>query len=203
MAAAEAGVCNMALLRIGQAQTIDNLNEASVAARACKAFFATARDAVLEARPWPFASHRATLAQLATLTTTQLGQWGYGYSMPADCLAPRYLFSGTDEPAGDADVPFATEDDPATGKILLTNLKSAVLVYTAQILAPPKWSAMFTDALAYKLASDLALGLAKKPDLADSMLKKYLIAVGLAAAAAKQQTRETSPQPESQYVRGR
>lgn len=200
MASAEAPVCNLALLRIGQLQTIDSLADPTTPGKACAVLYAAARDAVLERRPWPFATRRATLA---TLSTGARGQWSVGYTVPSDCIAPRYLFNGTDEPTADELVPYAVENDAVAGKLILTNLSGAVLVYTAQIIAPPLWSPLFTDCLAWKLAADLCLALPKKGQLWGPMMQAYERSLETAAAAALNQQQATMPEADSAFVRGR
>lgn len=200
MATAEAGICNIALRRIGQGQEIDNLNQASVTARACKTFYADARDAVLEARVWPFAKRRAGLSEVADGAR---GQWAYCYTLPADCIRPLYLFNGSDEPTADQLVPFDVEDDATVGKVLVTNLSPAPLVYTSQITTVAKFPPLFVDCLAWKLAADLALALTKKTAFADGCFQKFIAMLGVANAAQLNATQPTLPGASSAFVRVR
>lgn len=215
MASAEAGVCNRALLRIGQTQAIANLTDANVTARTCLAEFADARDEVLEARPWPFAMRRATLAPLSGNTRDG---WLYVCAWPADCVAPRYIHNpalqATVDPAGElqaspvsmqsalpVDIPFITENDEVAGNVILTNQLAPVLVYTARITAPALWGKHFTNALVFKLAAVLALSIRKSTPLAAAMDAKYEFALARAGRVFNNQ--KPPPRPMSVFERNR
>lgn len=218
-ATAEARVCNRALLRIGQTRLIESLEERNNWARACKALYADSRDATLEARDWPFARRRKVLA---AMTDGERGGYAYAYPLPPDCLAPRYIEpSGGSSPVADLDtgltldvdpsgllmqtgaIPFETEDDAKHGRVLITDWPDAEVVYTARILPVPRFTATFLDALAYKLASDLALGVAKKPALGEQMLRAFELTLARAAAASsKQMKSRVRPRSTFERIRG-
>ncbi len=215
----EAAVCNRSLARIGQLQTITDLLDKSVVARACNTEFADARDEVLEARPWPFAMRRASLASVANLTRNIDG-WLFAYPLPDDCVTPRYIHNpalqATVDPADamlldpvqsqtalPVDIPFIKEDGApdVSGSILLTNQAApAVLVYTARV-ALGVWTRHAVNALVYKMASVLALSVAKKPQLAQAMDGKFEWA--LARAAREFNNQKPAPRPMSVFERNR
>ncbi len=199
MATAEARVCNRALLRIGQSQGISDLAQPNSTARACLALWQDSVEATLEARWWPFARRRAVLA---AITDGERGGWAFAYPLPADCLAPRYIDLETGDEA--EPVPFETEDDGdgGSGRVLLTDAEEPVLVYTGRVLKVPRFTPTFIDALAYKLASDLALSVAKKPALAEQMLRAFELTLARAAAASSKQ-RKPRKRPLSVFERVR
>jgi hypothetical protein len=215
MATAEARICNRALARIGQLQQIVSLDQASAIARACKALYADSRDATLEARDWPFARRRSVLGAIAD---GQRGGWAYAYTLPADCIAPRYIEPNQNNlddddvliaPAdilglvsGNRGIAFETEDDAALGRVLLTDQPDAELVYTARIEAVPRFTSTFVDALSYKLASDLALSVAKRPPLAEALQREFELTLARAAAASSKQQKPRRP-PLSSFERNR
>lgn len=215
MATAEAGVCNRALLRIGSSQLINDLGQNSPTARSCLALYPDARDATLEARWWPFARRRKVLA---ALTDGERGGWAYAYTLPSDCIAPRYIdgdsdpedtndiLTGTFDPTGITSgalpVPFETEDDETSGRVLLTDQPSAELVYTARIDQVARFTPTFKDALAFKLAADLAFGVAKKPAVGEAMLKAFEAALSRAAASSSKQAKPRR-RPMSVFERNR
>lgn len=209
----EARICNRALLRIGQSRQITSLEEGTIWARACKAIFEDSRDVCLEAFWWPFARRRATLGAIAD---GERGGFAYAYTLPDDCIAPRFL-----EPTGTADVddesiigdptgiisgakpiPFELEDDEDKGRILLTDVEEAELVYTARITQVVRFSPLFVDALAYLLASDLAFGVAKRPAKGEAMLRAHELKITRAAALAAK-ARKPRARPASVFERGR
>lgn len=198
MATTAEGVCNIALLRLGQRDTIASLGEQSAQARACNALFETARDAVLQLAIWGFATKRALLA---ALTGEERSGWTYAYALPTDCIAPRLIWPGDWPVAPDARIPYA-EESTGTARLILTNQPDAELVYTARITAVPLFSPLFQQALAWYLAADLALALPVKPGLAAQMQQGFRLALSQAQAANFNQQQE-SPPPDADAIRAR
>jgi hypothetical protein len=191
MAVTEASICNVALLRVGQRQTIDSLEEATTEAMACKALYPFARDSLLEEVWWSWATKRQVLALTAETRTG----WSYVYAFPSDCVTARYLSASVRFPAEDQTIPFAFEaSDDGTARVLLTDQESAELVYTAGITNPNLWSAMARDALAWRLAADLVSALPVKPQLAAQALGMAARRALEAAAADRAQSQLDRPQ---------
>jgi hypothetical protein len=114
-------ISNLALARIGILQGIDDLDEASDEARACKLAFDACLDGLMEAHDWPFISNRT--AGLGLVETDPSDAWAYSYRLPSD-----YLMAGS---LGDG-IPFTLSSD-ATGGLLLTSINPATLTYRARI----------------------------------------------------------------------
>jgi hypothetical protein len=214
MPTAEVRICNRALARIGQTQQITSLDQANSAARACKALFADSRDATLEAHDWPFARRRATLAAIAD---GERGSFAFAYTLPDDCISPRFiepaisaddvdddqvLVDPTGVMSGGRPVPFELEDDEALGTVLLTDQEDAELVYTARVEAVPRWTANFLECLSMRLAADLALSVSKRPQLASMLEQKFEKAVARAASLASKH-RKPRARPPSFFERNR
>jgi hypothetical protein len=182
----EVEIVNWALLRVGHTQLLQGLTDKSAAAQAASGVLAFARDVALEAYPWPFATKRVALSLLAGVERTD---WEYVYQVPSDCIAPRYLvLEGVRSPMADQRSPFQVEasDDGAT-RVLLTDLEDAELVYTMRHTISNAWSPGFCDALAWRLAAELALGLKKDAGLARGALVQYDMAISAAAAMVANQ----------------
>ena len=204
MALTDGQICSIALQRIGQRQVVDDLNENTSAARACKVYYAGAREALLASFPWPWATRRSVLA--ATAATAPTG-WGYAYVMPADCAVARYVYPGTRNPSPDQRVPFARElGDDALGnptvRLLLTDLSPATLVYTALVTNSTLFPPLFADALAWRMASDLCLAIPVEPQVGLQMQAGYAQAMR-AAAGSQLRQQQLDVKPESSFVRGR
>lgn len=201
MAVSEAGLCNLALGRIGSRVVLDSLDERNVEARTCKVYYSTARDALLEQYPWPFAEREATLAAISGATRSG---WGYVYALPADCLAPRYLFTGTRNPPPAGRVPFSIADGnaDATGRVLKTDLSPAPLVYTYRATEVALFSPGFVEALSWWVAAELAGALPIKAQLAFSQAQMFQKATYIAMASQLRQQTEDQPPPSS-FVSGR
>lgn len=191
-------ICNVALARVGQRQMIDSLSEASAQAQLCQALYAPARDAVLEEFAWPFATRRAVLA----LTPLKRTGWAFVYDLPSDCLAPRRIIPPIRSEAREQQIAWALEDDSTYGRVLLTDWSDAELEYTRAEETVALFSPLFCDALAWRLACDLALGLAVKPQLLPTFERKYQLALATAKAAALNERQEDVP-PDAEWIRGR
>ena len=103
--------------------------------------YASARDEVLRAYSWNFAIKRS-----AALTSTTAPAFGYTYAyiLPTDSLRVLELYGSTS--------PWRVE-----AGVLITDDAAAKVKYIAQITDTTKFSASFTNALIYNLASKLAI----------------------------------------------
>lgn len=147
--ASEVDICNLALSHFGEQANISSINPPDGSAQAEQAarFYPIARNELLEAHPWTFASKRIALAELSNDRT----DWAYRYAIPSDCLKPRRVL-----PDGYAD----SENDGSPyeweGTSLYTNEANATLVYTYLLTDTTKFSALMVVALSWRLAAYLA-----------------------------------------------
>ncbi|MGH9811529.1 MAG: hypothetical protein ACRD4T_00185 [Candidatus Acidiferrales bacterium] len=194
-----AQICNVALLRAGSKAFIASLTEASIESQICAKLYDMARDAVLAERPWRFATKTETLA----LTPLVHPLWAFVYDAPSDCIpdGSRHIMGATRNPGRNEQIPLATQDAPTYGLVLLTNQENAVLIYTARV-EEVKFSPLFVDALAWKLAPDIAMGLSVKPAVGVKFLDEYRIALDKAFAADLASNVE-DVHPEASHVRAR
>ena len=192
--ASEVEVCNMALFRVGNSQTIASLDEGSTQAIACKAFFAQTRDAVLRDFPWAFATKRA-VGQ--SLSETPPATWGFAYGLPSDCIRLRAIeHPSLRIPRVDQRVPFEI-----SGRSIYTDLEEASLVYTYRATDLSLWDPLAISALAWALAVELALGVVGKPDFANAARQAYRVAITEAWAASLGEGHDNLP--ESEFITGR
>lgn len=197
----EAGLCNLALLRVGQRLTISALTDQSPEAKACRTAFDNARRVVLEEHPWSWATRRSALALVSGAERTG---WTYVYAVPSDMVTPIELCSGYTNPTRDQGVPYAIEDGNADtpGSILLTNLEDAELRYVSDEVSVARYPQKVADAMAWLMVPDLAAGLSVKPHLVPNMVR---FALGRIAQAAAADVNRQLPEMEqdSEFVRGR
>jgi len=146
-------ICNLALARLGDSATVTSIDppEGSAQAEHCARFYPIARDTLLEAHPWKFATRRVRLAQLIVDTWN----WDYAYAEPADALKllsvlPASAANGTDTEEFEAET--TADGDP----VILTNLEDASLRYVARVTDTTAFSPMFIDAMGWMLASYMA-----------------------------------------------
>lgn len=198
MATNEAELCNIALARVGQRQFIDALDEDTTEAESCSVLYGPTRDSVLAEFPWRFATRRATLAVLASVTRSE---WQYAYSLPEDFISAQSLYAGKRNPAADERPAYAIEmNDAGNGLILVTDTEDAELKYTARVETVSLFPPLFVDAVAWKLAAELCLALPIKPQVGLRMSEGYGLAIAKAAARDAQQAQEDQP-PDSEFIR--
>lgn len=161
MATTAVELCNIALARAGVSKVLTSMTEASTEAGLCRVLYPTALETVLSMAPWPFATKRAVLAPLAG---GGRGGYAFRYQLPADCLVVQEVFSGRGL-REDQKVPFRVENE-GDARVLLTDQEDAEIIYTARVESPTLFHPLFVDALAWKLAGDLAISLAKDDDAA-------------------------------------
>lgn len=181
-------IANMAILHCGISRTIADLSDTEDTAPeaiACRVFFEQARDRVLEAFDWPFARRAGPLqlveAEPETSAADGSYQWGYSYRAPA----AGAVFRGIRNPASrvttaDTAIKWLLASD-ASGGLVYTDAEDAYGVWSVRITDPAVWPAAFVDAVAYQLASYIALPLRTGADAA--ALADRAMALGRASLA--------------------
>ena len=196
--ASEIEICNLALSRIGQTQPIASFTEQSKAAEVCAQAYEFCRDLVLQDHMWPFATSWKVLAQMTDPPTN----WGFRYSYPADCLDLRYLvIPGMRNPSADEYPVFEIQLYNGQ-KTVITDTRDAQAVYTAGVTDPTLFSPMFVNALAWRLAQEIAMPMAVDPNMMDNARQMSAATVSEAAATAYNEIKE-DPEPESEFISGR
>lgn len=156
MAGSDVEICNRALDLLG-AEPITALAGASVAARLCNRNFIPARDAVLRAYPWNEAVARAALAADVTAPT-----WGfdYAYTLPTDCLRVVTIEAESD----------STGAWRVEGRKILTDVGAPLNIrYIRQLTDPGLIGPMLADAIAARLAAQIAFGVTNNASMAQQM----------------------------------
>lgn len=160
MATSKTAICNLALTALG-AQRITSLDQDLKEARTCKALFDECRDAVLAAHEWNCATARAELA--ADSTAPAFG-YLYRYLMPSNpyCLKVRTI-EGEDTYPWEVVGRYIETDNPAPLQI----------TYTKQVTDPTEFDPLFRQALAARLAAEMAYILTADTKLESDMWAKY------------------------------
>lgn len=148
-------ICNSALFKIG-CERISSLNEENKRARACKEQYEKVRDDVLRARNWKFATKRASLSMLGTKPA-----FGYAneFALPADYMRLCDVLNN---------VEVSIEDNK-----LLTNNNTISISYIYKCEDVYKYDASFVEALALKLAAELAYPMVQSNTTADRLFNQY------------------------------
>lgn len=184
-------ICNLALARLGDEATVASIDppEGSAQAEHCQRFYPIARDALLESHDWSFATVRDRLALLAN---TDTWEWQFAYVEPANTIRVLAILgpngSATDEPQ-DFD-----REAVASGSAtkILTNQPDAVGRYTVRVLDSTRYPPLFTDALAWLLASMLAKTVVKGEagiNLERGCMQQYMLKLSEAKVSDANQRR--------------
>lgn len=160
-------------MKLGAAR-INSIDDDVKNAREAKAIWAVKRDAELAANPWSFATTRASIP--ATSTAPAFG-FGYAYPLPADYLAMVEVgqFWAMYEPS-DGGPWFAIEGDE-----ILTDEGSPLRIrYVRRIENAGLFPALFVEALACRLAAELAEPLTQSLQKRQAAWREHAQAVSLA-----------------------
>ena len=193
-------ICSMALGHL-KVPPIASVDERSEPARACNLYYAQARDEVLRAYPWPFATRFADLALVQEAPTVE---WGYSYRYPTDCAHFRRILSGAGRNETRAmRVPFRLARD-ADGRLIFTDQPTAVAEYTAQVEDPNEYDADFVGAVALRFAVYVAPRVTQGDQLrlGDRAQRLYLEAIGEARSTAANEEQPDAP-PDGELLASR
>ncbi len=205
----EASIANLALLRIGSTQSISSFADGSNEANQCAAAYPQCRDAVLADFPWPWAKAEAPLAQVAgpeINNTRARAEWARSYRYPSDCIKVHQLLATpnpNDLPYGysqpwlrESTNPMPVEFDigsDASGRLILADFNGigygVTATYTQKVSDPTQFAPDFADALAWRIAVDLAMGLAFSDQKRQAAERGYEMSIRKARATAMNEVR--------------
>ena len=180
--ASEVGICNQALSWVGGSlitDFADNTNEA----RLCDANYTAIRDAVLEAHDWTFAVVRRDLPMSGT---SPVNGYANAFTIPSDILRITDVNDG--------------QDWRVEGDAIVTNEGAAKIRAIARITDPNRFSSLFVQALAARLAADLAIPLSQSRALQQQHYQIY--EMKLAEAVANDGMQGKSRRITSTWLRG-
>lgn len=158
----EVAICNAALAKVSN-NRIASLSEGSTAGDLCNEMYERIRDRLLRRHIWNFNKKRVKLAQLAQ---TPVFGWTHAYQLPSDWVRNIAVYP---DPAGIN----PTHDYEVEGRTIAADHADIYLVYGARVTDPNDFDEMFREALAYALAVELAVPLAKSATLRDRMNEAF------------------------------
>jgi hypothetical protein len=163
-------VANRALTKLGSAR-ITSLADDVKAARSISSCFEDLRDDELRAHRWQFAMKRTSLAALSDAPAFG---YKYQYALPSDFL--RIDMVDDRFPAAIMDNYIDAEylEWTLEGNVILTDIGAPLkLRYIAQITDPTLWDENFREALASRIAMEIAEDLTQSENKKASAAKDY------------------------------
>ena len=158
------GIANLALGNLGEA-SIQSLSDNNARARACSSRIDDVIVTILRMHVWNSALERKLLTNIGE----PIFGWNYIYQLPAD-----YIKVVEVEPVSK----YMVEK-----KNILSNEKSLYLLYVAKPTDINNLDPLLTEAIAMKLAWEIAETLTSKAGLKQEMMQKYIISLQEARSA--------------------
>lgn len=193
--ATEISICNLALMALGK-KPISSFDTSNASAEACAIAFPVAREEVLSAHPWNFATRTVELAQISG---ADYPNYDFAYSYPSDCLRALMLVNDASDDELVYKVALATDGET---RVILCDYDPATLEYVALVTTAGAYSPGFCQALAYNVAAKIAQTLTGSEQLMGNMLQLYERALGRAAALDCMEGRQ-GPATSNPYVDAR
>ncbi len=162
MADSKVDICNSALTKLG-APRITSITQDTPAARHCNAQFDNIRKEVLRAHWWNFAIARVELAQVSG--TTPAYGFDYYYQLPSDCL--RVLSEENDKYVG------SNTWRVEGSRRIASSLSTMKIKYIQNVTDVAQFDPVFDEAMAYRLAADLAYPLLQDRVMMTDMMQLY------------------------------
>lgn len=188
-------ICNMALERIGSTP-VANINGMDPKSIALRNNYDAARVEALASAPWSCAK----LWKVGVKVETPMPPWSFAYSYPSDALRiieiQRY---DSKEKA----IPFKVSRQPGgVGLQINTDRDAATFIYTVDVENPADFDYDFIDALAWLLASKIAMPITKSLQVQANAAQNWSVKRAIAAADdANQDEEDVDLEPFYQAVR--
>lgn len=172
-------ISNLSLSHIGIGVEIAALEtESSEEAGACRRYFTQARNEVLRAFPWSFATQIIAIALIETDPNTE---WGYSYRYPTDCIFFRRIQSGNRNDSRQSRIAYKIAQD-SNARLIYTDQADAVGEYTISVTDTKYFPPDFVSALSLLLASYIAPRLTSGDPfkMGELAMKRYIVQKSIA-----------------------
>ena len=186
----EVAICNTALAWLGQTLITTLDDPADPNAEKCRNTYPFVRDAVLEEREWTFARARDISV------TEQRGGWDqwYRHSFPQDWLTVSNVYA---DPRSEDNIEWERE-----GRFILAKESTIYLRGLKRVTDTGQFTNLFVQALAARMAADLAIALTQDRAMQSDMWQLYQGKLAEAAARDGYQSSAQKMKP-GMLVRGR
>lgn len=173
----EVSICNQALTWLGQ-KPVTSLSDDSTTAEWMRTNYESIRNAVLEERMWTFATERAIS------TTSDKDPWGtyWSHSAPVNWISVFRCYQNVSQSCNTIDKTWRLEG----GNIL--SAYSTVYLWGIKLVTDTgKFTPLFVQALAARIAADAAIPLTENRELQSDMWNLFEVKLAEAAARDGQQ----------------
>ena len=190
----EVSICNQAISWLG-GNLIISLDDESTEAQLCKANYAELRDAVLEEGEWTFATKRFKL-----LPSPDAPVYGYShkFEIPNGVLVVKKTTQWADNANDSNEFDWRREEN-----FIVTNVDVVYIKAIVRITDVKKFNATFNQALAARIAADIAIPLTESQPKEDRMWNKYNNSMVLALSIDGMQGKSDRIRSKSGIVRRR
>ena len=194
----EITVCNLAVSWLGgnliKSEADDDELPATLTTEGilCNANYDTCRNQTLEARNWTFATARGTL-------TPSVVDPAFGYTYAFTITAGWLRLIDVDSDVGFTQREHWVREEDR----ILCDFTPAYVMYIATITDPVEFSANFVDALASRIAANIALPLTGSKDLEKLMEAKYINALETGGAMDGLQGKNLDMHPRNKLILAR
>jgi hypothetical protein len=171
-------ICNLALSRVGVKQAVASLNENNDTARTCNRFYDHCRETMLREYPWPWAERPVALALVAN---NPVDDWMFAYRYPQHALRVNRIIGGVRRPESPLIYRLGSDSQ---GKLIYTDYENPTVWVNWNITDTSMFDSLFTDALAWRIASEIAPILSTDSAFAERVAGRYELAVRRALASA-------------------
>ena len=171
MPASDTEVANEVLTLLGD-KAVTSLDEDSDRARALKRLYTPTLDEALRSHDWNFARMRASLGRLVAVP-----EFGYSYmfQLPQEPLCLRVLETNLAQGEPYEIETYQTADATATYRVILANVSTLEIRYTARVTSPTLWDALFGDGLVHELAARTSYAITRNATLTESLRQAALL----------------------------
>lgn len=175
-------ICNLALSFLGNTNKINSFTENSNEAALCGSVYDIARKTLLTIFPWNFAVKQAAL----TVTTETNKDYEFVYEYPSDAIRVLRIFTGNEINMG------VVNQYQVIGSRIVTDIADAQVEY---IIDAADFPPVFEEALAYKIASMVAIPLSSSPQITQYINNMALTALDTAKrmCALERHTEQVRP----------
>lgn len=201
--ASKVDIFNLALANVASKSFVQAVGEDSVEAKTCASQFDSALEVVLEDHDWGFASDDDTLALIKQSSDDDppTKPWIYEYTYPSEAVYIREIVRDSNN---EKEVPFKIGiNDQASGKVILTDKRSATARWTRRITNVTLLSPKAVEAVGWKLATRIVIPLTHNLKLFQNAEQVYLNVISTAKASNfNENVNREAAEPTGIQVRG-